>query len=272
MSKSEFWEEDFIFMRNSATPSATQISFCSYLDSYWRTGAKVGPGGGEYAVHYIVLSGTCEVQFGQERVISQPGSFTVRNHAYDSARVSGNVPLRRKVFMLHQNPLLTLLLREMFSSVEFTMPLRDTARVEAWFDAIKAEMNSEQSPEKLAGLYFSLLHELHSQRTADPRPELLHAILCHIDCNIGDSALTRQSIADNFSISVRTLCRLFEQHLQTTPANYIASLRLEQVKRMLSIPTLSIKTIAAQTGFGSSNYLCRTFRKHFGMSPEKYRF
>lgn len=33
----------------------------------------------------------------------------------------------------------------------------------------------------------------------------------------------------------------------------------------------SLEMIAEQTGFVDSNYFCRQFKQHFGVSPQKYR-
>lgn len=271
MPKTEFWSEDFIFMRDPVDSPASQLAIYCYLDSCWLPGARVGAGGGEYAIHHLVLEGCGEARIGTEEIVCPPGSFLVLSRAYDTACVIGDAPLRRKVLMVHRNSFFKLLMREMFGSEELNFELTDLGRVEAWFDAIKAEMSGEQSAAKLAGLYVSLLHELRSQHAADHRPELLRRILDRLDSRFADPGLTRESVAEDFAISVRTLCRLFEQYLGTTPAAYLAALRLEQARRMLAIPTLSVKTIARQTGFSSSNYLCRLFRRRYGVSPEKFR-
>lgn len=271
MPKTEFWSEDFIFMRDPVHSPASQLALYCYLDSCWLSGARVGAGGGEYAIHHLVLEGCCEAMIGAERITCPPGSFLVLPRAYDAAYVTGDTPLRRKVLMVHRNSVFKLLMREMFGAEELNFELIHPGRVEAWFDAIRTEMRGEQSAPKLAGLYVSLLHELRSQRAADPRPELLRRILDYLENRFADPGLTRESVAENFTISVRTLCRLFEQYLATTPAAYLAALRLEQARRMLAIPTLSVKTIARQTGFSSSNYLCRLFRRRYGVSPEKFR-
>jgi len=271
MPQTEFWSEEFIFMRDPVKPPASQLALYGYLDSCWFPGARVGAGGGEYAIHHLVLEGCGEARIGPEKLLCRPGSCMVLPRAYDTAYVVGDAPLRRKALMLHRNSLFKLVVREMFGADEFNLELRDVPRVEAWFDAIKEEMTGSQAPAKLAGLYMSLLHELRSQRAADPRPELLRKILDYLDNRFADPGLTRESIADEFAISIRTLCRLFEQHVKTTPAAYLAGLRLEQARRMLAIPTLSVKTIARQTGFNSSNYLCRLFRRRYGVPPEKFR-
>lgn len=271
MPKTEFWNEQFIFMKASGPVNSGNISFYSYLDSTWFPGAQVGAGGGEYAVHYLVKTGRCAVQFGTDRVINQPGSFTVMHRAYRSAKVLGAAVLERKVFLLHRTSLLNLMLEQMFGATEFSLPLRDIAPVEHWLDQIKAEMQDGQSGPRLAGFYCGLLHELRRQKSVDLLPEQLRAILHYIDNHISKPELTRQHLADKFSISIRTLCRLFENDLHTSPGAYITDLRLAQVRRMLAIPTLSIKGIAVQTGFAGSNYLCRVFRRRFGISPEKFR-
>ncbi len=45
----------------------------------------------------------------------------------------------------------------------------------------------------------------------------------------------------------------------------------QQVRSMLLIPTLSIKEIASRAGFGSANFMSRSFRKYFGLTPRDER-
>lgn len=104
-----------------------------------------------------------------------------------------------------------------------------------------------------------------------PRPEHLHIILGYIDEHLFEPELTRQMIARRFSLKVLTLYRLFKEYLQVSPTTYIVQQRLEHAKKMLTISTLSIKSIAAQTGFSNASYLTHLFHQHFGITPKKYR-
>lgn len=56
-----------------------------------------------------------------------------------------------------------------------------------------------------------------------------------------------------------------------TPAAYVASLRLDEARRLLRDSRLPLEEIARATGLGSASRLCRMFRSHFGGTPGQFR-
>jgi AraC-like DNA-binding protein len=56
-----------------------------------------------------------------------------------------------------------------------------------------------------------------------------------------------------------------------TPAAYIASLRLDEARRLLRGSQMPLDDIARSTGLGSASRLCRMFRRHFGGTPGQFR-
>ena len=51
----------------------------------------------------------------------------------------------------------------------------------------------------------------------------------------------------------------------------VIQLRLNQAARLLEHTVDDIGAIAREVGFGSPYYFSRQFRRHFGMSPRRYR-
>ena len=268
MGHAEFWDEDFYFTRGEVNPEMSELLIAYSFHSVWRPGAQVPRGGGEYMVHSLVLEGCSKTVYpdGSADFVT-PGSLSISRRPYTAAFVVGEIPLKRKAFSVFPNRLCRSVLIEMFGSDELLMNLSEPARVEQYMDDIMVEMRAEQSREKLSGLWFALLHELRRQRREDPVPPKFRRILEYIDHHLADPGLSRESIAFAAGTSVRTLCRLFETHLKTTPAEYVSRQRLERAVRMLPIRTLNLKEIAVRTGFSSSNYLCRVFREKYGFSP-----
>ena len=60
-------------------------------------------------------------------------------------------------------------------------------------------------------------------------------------------------------------------HLGVRPVDYLNRRRVEQAQVLLATTTWPIKKIATETGFGSTAYLCRVFRKHSGQTPSDYQ-
>ena len=53
--------------------------------------------------------------------------------------------------------------------------------------------------------------------------------------------------------------------------NYIAYVRVDRAKQLLSDTDLPIREIAAQVGFLSSGVFIKTFKKELGITPGQYR-
>ena len=67
------------------------------------------------------------------------------------------------------------------------------------------------------------------------------------------------------------LIRLFKTVTGETPMEYIMNLRLEAAMKLLTATELSMSEIAEQTGFGTANYMTRTFRNKLHRTPRSYR-
>lgn len=65
--------------------------------------------------------------------------------------------------------------------------------------------------------------------------------------------------------------RRFKQATGLTPSNYIAQLRMQKAKALLSNTELSIKEIATACGFEDEYYFSSFFKKQLGISPTFFR-
>lgn len=82
------------------------------------------------------------------------------------------------------------------------------------------------------------------------------------------------SITDLLSVShysQRHFIRLFSATYDTTPQQYLLCIRIRNASIMLRERKLSITEIATKCGFNDSNYFCRIFKKHMGITPSSYR-
>lgn len=67
------------------------------------------------------------------------------------------------------------------------------------------------------------------------------------------------------------LSRCLKKHTGMSPVTYLNHIRLLHAKSQLEHSDLSVQEIAEKSGFGSSNYFIRLFRKNFGITPKQYR-
>ncbi|MDM0109662.1 helix-turn-helix domain-containing protein [Variovorax sp. J22R24] len=73
------------------------------------------------------------------------------------------------------------------------------------------------------------------------------------------------------SISERTLSRLFRQHLNKTPLEYLQELRLQRAQMWLEGTFRSVEEIAHDCGYTDTSAFCRMFARATGTSPRGHR-
>lgn len=86
-----------------------------------------------------------------------------------------------------------------------------------------------------------------------------------------EDPLSIRQIAQDLSLSVRMLEYLFQEQLNSTPAQYYLHLRLHSARRLVTDTRLPIQEIALRTGFSSLAALSRCFRAAYQFSPAHYR-
>jgi transcriptional regulator GlxA family with amidase domain len=87
-------------------------------------------------------------------------------------------------------------------------------------------------------------------------------------------ARTNISVADLASavnVTTRTLSRHFQQEFGCSPQHKIQQLRIEKSKVLLESTTFSWQEISARCGYNDEAALRRTFKKHCGVSPSRFR-
>lgn len=64
-----------------------------------------------------------------------------------------------------------------------------------------------------------------------------------------------------------TVFRLFEEHCQLTPGNYILQARLKTAKNLLLQPNKTVSEVAYQCGFSSVSYFVKQFKTLHQCTP-----
>lgn len=83
--------------------------------------------------------------------------------------------------------------------------------------------------------------------------------------------ITVSDVLHAVPVSRRQLERDFQSVLSRTPAAEIRRVHLERAKELLTNTDHTIPEVAANSGFGSPEYLAQVFRREVGVSPLKYR-
>jgi AraC-like DNA-binding protein len=105
------------------------------------------------------------------------------------------------------------------------------------------------------------------------RTDLLLRIHAFIDANLGDPALSAETIARGTAVSVRYLHKLFATQ-GVTLGEWIRAKRLDRCRRDLADPALAGETIllvATRWGLPNAAHFSRLFRETYGCSPREFR-
>lgn len=95
-------------------------------------------------------------------------------------------------------------------------------------------------------------------------------VLAEINKNF-ENKISIEALAEQFSISSRYIRKEFQKRLGLSASEYIMLLRINKARDLLWKTKKSITDISFSTGFGSSQYFCRVFKKMVGKTPYEYR-
>ncbi|ANS73245.1 hypothetical protein AWM70_00465 [Paenibacillus yonginensis] len=87
--------------------------------------------------------------------------------------------------------------------------------------------------------------------------------------NVAD--LNLDWVADRMNMSKVYLSQFFREQTGVNFSDYLEKLRMEHAKSLLSETELTIREIACQVGYHSSNTFCRAFKRSNGMSATAFR-
>jgi transcriptional regulator GlxA family with amidase domain len=108
-----------------------------------------------------------------------------------------------------------------------------------------------------------------SLQASDRRPfrDLEAWVLEHLHNDLSIDAL-----AARLGMSPRNFARVFRAEMNTTPAKFVESLRLEAARRRLQESNASLESVAATCGFRNCDAMRSTFKRVLRVAPGEYRW
>jgi AraC-like DNA-binding protein len=86
-----------------------------------------------------------------------------------------------------------------------------------------------------------------------------------------DPAFNIESWAQELDCSREHLARQFRAGTGVSPLDYLTQHRLRLAARDMRESADKLDLIASRSGFSGANYLCRVFRKQYGITPDQFR-
>ena len=130
-----------------------------------------------------------------------------------------------------------------------------------------------QTRNLISQMWLLLLEELKStQLKSSPtkNQDRILTMLAYIQENY-TKKLTLQQIADASAVSTRECLRCFQMSIHQSPMEYLLEYRIQAAVRLLETTNLSVTEIAMRTGWGSSSYFTKMFRRIRGKTPNAHR-
>lgn len=95
-------------------------------------------------------------------------------------------------------------------------------------------------------------------------------VLALMNANLG-RGLPLNKLARSVNLSSSRLRCLFKAETGISLAKYFKYLRMEKAKELLETSFLSVKQIAARTGFNDMSHFVRDFKQIYGLTPAAFR-
>lgn len=93
----------------------------------------------------------------------------------------------------------------------------------------------------------------------------------YIEEHYKDPDLTIEDAAEFVGLSAPYVSTLFKKSMDQGFSQYLLEYRLEKSRVLLEESNDIIKDISSAVGFGTYNHFAKAFRRHYGLSPSKYR-
>ena len=115
----------------------------------------------------------------------------------------------------------------------------------------------------------SLLQE--TAENINQEPELILQVRALVEQHLEDGEYGVEQLAQDLCMERTGLYKKLTALTDTTPVAFIRSIRLQRAAALLQEGKFTVNEIAERTGFSSSSYFTKCFKKEFGVLPSEYR-
>lgn len=142
------------------------------------------------------------------------------------------------------------------------------------YDAVRAASLPDEFAEEAALFRFLIEYERFAHALIYPaarRERLLADTRAAVLEGMSQATFGVPQIAAKHGMSRTRFSHYFRQITGLSPGKFIAQIRIGEVARLLVASDLKLAVIAELTGFADATHLGKVFRKHFHLTPDRYR-
>jgi len=132
------------------------------------------------------------------------------------------------------------------------------------------EVSSLKNLDSLKNFVLEIISMFECSQADEKHSPIVWKVQRYIYNNLS-KPLSLEELAKHVNLSVTYLCSLFKDETGQTINNYILDVRIRRAKLLLEATDMHINEIAAASGFSSSNYFIKSFKKITGATPQDYR-
>jgi AraC-like DNA-binding protein len=124
-----------------------------------------------------------------------------------------------------------------------------------------------------SALLYAILMQIHSvlMRSRIEQATRIRRATELIRQHARDPRFGISQLARELDCSREHLARQFQEATGMSPLAYLSQMRLRLVANELRLGDDKLEAVARRCGFSSANYLCRMFRRRWGVTPAQYR-
>jgi AraC family transcriptional regulator, arabinose operon regulatory protein len=137
----------------------------------------------------------------------------------------------------------------------------------------QAFSRGKETADSLGHLCQALLHLTFQRLPMERRKQLppqLHDLVLFIEESLGER-MSNAFLARRTGRSVSSFIRWFREYLNSSPAEYVKSVRLASAARLLACTDQSIEQITDRCGFPNRHYFSRLFTRQYQQGPATFR-
>ena len=130
--------------------------------------------------------------------------------------------------------------------------------------------NASELKATMADMTAEICGQVRRQRDSNDQ-QMAQVIVGYVDENCLNQDISLDMAADHFGMSIYTFSTLFKRTAGVGFREYIVRKRLERARELLLTTDMTVKSIAAEVGYGDVSYFIRVFKNNFGETPTQLK-